>query len=159
MSEREWLPPEQWFAGLAKNIASAGALFTDSSDRVLIVKPNYRDHWLMVGGLVEEDETPELACRREVREEIGVDRSPGRPLLVDWTSASVARPLPLIEFIFDGGVLEPGQVRLDDEELDEYRFLPQDRAMDLLSGNGRRRLTAALEARRTGVTLYRSDGG
>ena len=32
--------------------------------------PNY---WTLVGGKVEEDETPELAAHREMLEEIGVD--------------------------------------------------------------------------------------
>jgi hypothetical protein len=62
----------------------------------------------------------------------------------------------LIEFIFDGGIIEPDQVRLDDTELTDYRFLPPQQAMPLLSSNGRDRMSAALEAKRTGATLYRS---
>ncbi|MCC3762644.1 NUDIX hydrolase [Glycomyces sp. TRM65418] len=156
MSPNEWQPPEQWVAGLPKHLASAGSLFTDSAGRILLVKPNYRDHWLLVGGLLNEGESPEQACRREVKEEIGIDLPPGRLLLVDWTPPSSARPLPLIEFIFEGDTIEPHQVKLDTGELDEHRFTPPEQAMSLLSNDGQRRLTDALRAQQTGTTLYRS---
>ena len=159
MTRDELLPPEQWVETLPKCLVAAGALLTDPDGRVLIVKPNYRDHWLFVGGMLDEGETPERACRREVREEIGLDRQPGRLLLVDWTPPSSHRPLPLIEFIFDGGVVAPDQVRLGEDELDEHRFLPSEQAMTLLSVNGRKQLTAALEAKRSGTMLYQSEEG
>jgi 8-oxo-dGTP diphosphatase len=34
---------------------------------------SYPNHWTLVGGRVEEDETPEMAAHREMLEEIGVD--------------------------------------------------------------------------------------
>jgi 8-oxo-dGTP diphosphatase len=151
-----WLPPDRYYASLSKNLASAGVLFTDSAERVLIVKPKYRDHWLLVGGVVDEGETPEQACRREVGEEIGINRAPGRLLLVDWTSPTPKRPLPLVGFIFDGGVVAREQLRLDHEELDDYRFLPPELAGPLMSKHGRRRLTTSLEAKRSGVLRYHS---
>lgn len=156
MSPNESQPPDQWVASLTTHLTSAGALFTDPAGRILIVKPNYRDHWLLVGGLLDQGESPEQACRREVKEEIGLDRPPGRLLLVDWTPPSPARPLPLIEFIFEGGTIEPDQILLDTSELDEHCFAPADQAMSLLSGDGQRRLAAAIKAQQTGTTLYRS---
>lgn len=156
MSSNESQPPEQWTASLPKHLASAGAVFTDPAGRLLLVKPNYREHWLLVGGLLDEGESPEQACRREVKEEIGIDLPPGRLLLVDWTPPSPARPLPLIEFVFEGGMIEPDQVKLDNSELHECRFAPREQAMPLLSKDGQRRLTAALQAQQTGATLYRS---
>ncbi|MCH7229316.1 NUDIX hydrolase [Glycomyces sp. L485] len=157
MSRNEWLPPEQWLESLPKNIAAACALLTDPAGRILVVKPNYRDHWLFVGGQLDEGETPEQACVREVKEEIGLDVELGGLLLVDWTPPLQSRPLPLIVFVFDGGIIEPDRVRLCDDELDDYRFLAPDQALPLLSRNGRRRMPVALEAQRTGATLYRSS--
>lgn len=159
MPAEGWLPPEQWLASLAKNIAAAGALLTDTRDRVLIVKPNYRDHWQLVGGAVDEGETPEVACRREVAEEIGIDRTPGRLLVVDWTPPVPYRPLPMIKFVFEGGTVEPEQIRLEEAELDEYRFAEVEEALPLMTVHGRRWLTAALDARRTGSTHYRCGEG
>lgn len=157
MPRNEWLSPEQLFASRPKNIAAAGALFADPTGRVLVVKPTYRQHWLFVGGQLDEGETPEQACRREVSEEIGLEVTPGRLLLVEWTAPQPSRPLPLIMFLFDGGVIEPDQVRLNDGELADFRFLTPEQAIPLLSSNGRRRLPVALEALKTGTTLYRSS--
>ena len=39
------LPPDEWFGGLPGVVIAGGALFTDPDGRVLLVKPNYRDHW------------------------------------------------------------------------------------------------------------------
>jgi hypothetical protein len=45
-----------WFAQLPTMFAAAAALFTDEDDRVLLVKPNYRDHWSLAGGILEHGE-------------------------------------------------------------------------------------------------------
>ena len=61
----------------------AQALLFDRHGRLLIYlrddKPNipFPNHWDLIGGHVEADETPEQALVREVKEEIGVD-------LGDW---------------------------------------------------------------------------
>ncbi|GAA2591895.1 NUDIX hydrolase [Streptomyces axinellae] len=62
----------------------AAALFTDELGRVLLLKPTYRSQWLRAGGGAEPGESPEAACRREVREELGLSRDPGRVLAVHW---------------------------------------------------------------------------
>ena len=40
-----------WFAQLPTVVAAAAALFTDQAGRVLLVKPNYRDHWSLAGAV------------------------------------------------------------------------------------------------------------
>ncbi|WP_240192466.1 NUDIX hydrolase [Glycomyces sp. YM15] len=158
MPHQDQVTPSEWLEGLPKHLAAAGALFTDTEGRVLVVKPNYRDHWLFVGGQLDEGETPEQACRREVKEEIGLDVELGGLLVIDWTQPIPSRPLPLIVFIFDGGTIDPARLRLDSDELSEFRFLPVEEALPLLSSNGRRRMPTALEAKRTGTTRYLSSG-
>jgi len=63
---------------------AASALFRDEAGRVLLVEPTYKPVWDLPGGAVEAEESPHAACRREVHEELGLDRSPGRVLAVDW---------------------------------------------------------------------------
>src|SRR5690606_21901344 len=53
---------DAYYAGLDKVLAGTGAFLTDPSDRVLLVKPNYVDHWGWPGGHVDAGETPEQAC-------------------------------------------------------------------------------------------------
>ena len=38
-----------WYARLPTMFAAAAALFTGSEGRVLLVKPNYREHWSLPG--------------------------------------------------------------------------------------------------------------
>ena len=71
------LPPDQYVASLARKRMAAGALFRDANGRVLLVNPVYKNTWDLPGGAVEAEESPHAACRREVAEELGLDRPPG----------------------------------------------------------------------------------
>jgi len=101
------LDPDQYIASLARKRVAATAFFRDEQGRVLIVNPVYKPAWDLPGGAVEADESPHAACRREVAEELGLDRSPGRVLAVDWVPArgigptNAALPDGLI-IVFDG---------------------------------------------------------
>jgi len=53
---------------------AAGALFVDG-DRVLLVRKTYGNRWDIPGGYINRGgESLAEACRREVREELGLDR-------------------------------------------------------------------------------------
>ena len=71
--ERIELDPERFEKGVERGDDGAwgvGALVVDG-DRGLFVRED--DTWLLPGGRLEGDETPEAGARREVREETGVD--------------------------------------------------------------------------------------
>ena len=67
-----------WYARLPTMFAAAAALFTSADGGLLLVKPNYRNHWSLPGGILEHGEPPHEGCRREVKEELGLDVTPGR---------------------------------------------------------------------------------
>jgi 8-oxo-dGTP diphosphatase len=71
-----------------------GSLFRDEDGRVLLVDPVYKPTWDLPGGAVEKEESPHAACRREVAEELGLDRPPGRVLVVDWIPSRTERRSP-----------------------------------------------------------------
>ena len=71
------LPADQYVASLARKRMAAGALFRDGAGRPLLVDPVYKDTWDLPGGAVEAEESPHAACRREVAEELGLDRPAG----------------------------------------------------------------------------------
>jgi 8-oxo-dGTP diphosphatase len=156
-ASKEFSASEQaeWFAQLPTMFAAAAALFTDPAGRVLLVKPNYRDHWSLAGGVLEHGEPPHAGCRREVSEEIGLDIEPGSLLVVAWMAPHGVRAKPTLHFVFDGGVLADGTpIRLQTSELDDYRFVDAgdlDRYLPALIGA---RVTAALRGRGTGATVY-----
>ncbi len=70
-------------ANFATSWVAAGAPFVDNG-RVLLVHKTYGNHWDIPGGYVDMGEAPAAACRRELREELGMDREPRRLLVVDW---------------------------------------------------------------------------
>lgn len=125
----------EFAATLPRKVIASGALFTNSAGHVLLVKPTYRDYWLIPGGMVDPDEAPCAACIREVREEIGLEIAPDRLLCVDWHFRGDRLPADLIHFIWFGGSLneaEIGQIRLPKDEISAYQFLPPDEALHLL---------------------------
>ncbi len=139
--------------------ASAGALIFDSRGRLLIANPTYKEHWTIPGGIMEADgETPWEACRREVREEVGLVVDEGRLVAVDFLRPKRSRPGGL-RFLFHCGVLTDDVldgITLQEEELSEHRLVEPAEGLSLLSGPLRRRVGAALAAP-TGC-VYLEDG-
>src|SRR5580704_4465033 len=83
--------------------ASAGALIFDRADRLLILRPTYKSGWTIPGGVMEADgETPWEACRREVREECGIEVHRARLACMDFRRPKPGRAGG-IRFLFDCG--------------------------------------------------------
>ena len=154
-----WVEPSQWYAQLASFYAAAAVFVTDDSGRVLLVKPNYRDHWAIPGGYVDQDENPHAAAAREVCEELGLVLPIGALLVIGWASSASPRPRPLVNFVFDGGQLPSGtHIQANSDELETAAFHYPDQAQHLLPPRVAPRIEAALEARAKGATVYLLDG-
>jgi ADP-ribose pyrophosphatase YjhB (NUDIX family) len=144
-----------WYATLPTMFGAAAALFTDEAGRLLLVKPNYRDHWSLPGGVLEHGEAPHVGCAREVAEELGIDIQPGPLLAVGWAAPEGDRPKPIVHWIFDGGELAAGtRITLQQEELDDYRFVDHEDTPAYLPPMVDARVTAAFRARLTGAAAY-----
>ena len=131
--------------------ASAGALVFDQAGRLLILKPTYKTGWTIPGGVMEADgETPWDACRREVREECGLEVRGGRLACVDFRPGRPGHPGG-IRFLFDcgrAGDAELAAITVQPEEIAEYRLVPLDAALALLRPPIRRRVRAGTRRRR-----------
>lgn len=150
-----WLSTEDWFASLPTVYLSAGLIITDQADRLLIVKPNYRDGWSIPGGIVEEGEAPHLCATREVAEEVGLAVAAGRLLVVDWAAPGGNRPRAITNYLFDGGTwADPAAIRVQEEELDAAEFVPWAEAEARMPAATAARVPAAREARASGHTVY-----
>jgi 8-oxo-dGTP diphosphatase len=137
-----------YFAQLPTLYGAAAALVTDETGRVLLVKPNYRDHWSLPGGALEHDEPPHIGCAREVAEEVGLHIEPGPLLAVDWIPPDGERPRPIASWVFDGGTIPSTQeITLQVEELDDYRFVPTQEIATYLPPLLEVRVAAALRVR------------
>jgi 8-oxo-dGTP diphosphatase len=139
---------------------AAGALCRDQEGQVLLVDPVYRDTWDVPGGVVEAEESPHAACRREVAEEIGLDRPLGRVLAVDWVPSKPDYPEGVV-VIYDGGVLtaaERADIRVPEKELDGFAFVPPGEVAERVEPIVGRRIHACLSALLTGKVAALDNG-
>ena len=137
---------------------SAGALIFDRAGRLLILKPVYKSGWTIPGGVMEADgESPWEACRREVREECGLDVQAGQLACMDFRRPRPGRPGG-IRFLFRCGAFDDDSLAgltLQPEEISAYQLAALDDALPLLRGPIRRRVRATTAGR--GLT-YLEDG-
>jgi ADP-ribose pyrophosphatase YjhB (NUDIX family) len=148
------LSPEAHYARLHKIPIAAGAFIRNLNNELLLVKPNYRDGWLIPGGTAEANESPKMTCYREVVEELGLELSLGRLLCVDYRSVSGQES---IAFLFDGGVLSEAslkRIRLQEEELSEFAFVRFEQALELCNSFLSARLNYGLRALKQNTTFY-----
>ncbi len=160
MSDRPLLPPDEYVASLARKRMAAGALFRDAAGRVLLVDPVYKEPWDLPGGAVEAEESPHAACRREVLEELGLDRPPGRVLALDWVPSRPERPEGLI-VIYHGGVLpaeDIATIRPADGELKGFALVDRDAIAGLVTPLVARRVAACLDAVAAGSVAALENG-
>ena len=151
---------DRWRRYLPAIPASAGALIFDRADRLLILKPTYKSGWTIPGGVMEADgETPWEACRREVREECGIEVRRGRLACMDFRRPKPGRAGG-IRFLFDCGRIDEqalAGIVVQPEEVSEYRLAALPDALGLLRGPIRRRVRAAAGSGRNGL-VYLEDG-
>lgn len=149
-------PPE---SAPARFQCAAGALFTDGSGRVLLVKPSYKPFWEIPGGCVEEGESPFEACVREVHEELGIRPPIGRALVAEWVEGQDGQGHFL--FVFDGGTLREADREAaapDGAEILAFSWYSPAELGKVLVPALARRVTNALDARGTPGAAYWERG-
>ena len=152
---------EEWAVsiGIPRIPASAGALVWDRKGRLLILKQTYKGGWTIPGGIIEANgETPWEACRRETREECGLEVRHGRLVCVDFLRPRPGRPGGM-RFLFSCGTFRDSALSgivLQEAEISAYRLARVDQALRWLSGPVRRRVTAAVN--NSGKLRYLEDG-
>ncbi|MDX6248526.1 MAG: hypothetical protein QOF10_1886 [Kribbellaceae bacterium] len=138
--------------------AAVGVLITDFEDRVLLVSNPYRDALVQVGGMVEPGESPAAAAERETLEEIGLELTVTRLLVVHHRAAGLRRgrlvPDTML-YVFDTEPIDAATpLVLQPDEITEAFWLPPAEAVARHTEPGRLRLTAALQARAANTTIY-----
>ena len=144
MAPREDLPRKQ---------VAAGCIFEDDAGRVLLVKPTYKPSWELPGGACEAGESPAAACRREVMEELALDRCPDQLLGVDYRTGVDSTHGDGLRFVFHGGEISPAEadrIALPEEELSDWRFVAVDDLDAFLTEAACRRVRAFLGGMRVG---------
>lgn len=146
---------DDWYASLPRKRIGTGVLLLNQQDELLIVKPCYKPHWSIPGGVVDEQESPWQACQREIQEEIGLQITRLKLLSVAWTSQPDRGEG--LQFLFCGPQLSIEQISAivtDPSELEDARFVPADQAIDLLGEPLRFRVQLGLEHLQDGKVQY-----
>jgi 8-oxo-dGTP pyrophosphatase MutT (NUDIX family) len=147
-----------WQRALPRKWMAAGVVIRDAEGRVLMVEPTYKDAWEIPGGVVEAQESPRAACRRELHEELGLPLEPGRLLCWEWQHAEGDRTESLM-FVYDGGLLpHDAALRLPADELASYRFVAVEQLGEVTVERLARRIRGALRALEDGTVTELESG-
>ena len=130
---------------LPRKVVSACILLFNEQQELLILKPNYRPHWLLVGGIIDARESPINGLRREIKEEIGLEVEIKHCVIVDSLVITKGENYQddHLEFVFLGATLTNEQIQqitLEEHEIDDYQFLPFQKALNYVSANMRQKL-------------------
>ncbi|WP_171202316.1 NUDIX domain-containing protein [Pseudokineococcus marinus] len=101
------------------SLVSAGVVLRDGAGRVLLLRTSYKVPWEVPGGVLEDGEGLRAGAAREAREELGLDLSPGRLLVLDRRGGDDRQPERLLALL-DGGVHDedlPARCRFLDGEV------------------------------------------
>ena len=138
----------------------AGLLVRDGGGSVLLVEPTYKPNWEIPGGAADVDESPRECVVREVREELGLEVTPGRLLVIDYQHPEPGRTESIM-FVFDGGVVDAAwtdRIELAADELHSWRLVAPEELSTLAVPRLCRRIEQALAAAAEGRTSYLENG-
>lgn len=142
---------------LPKKRVGAGVLIVDENFRTLLVEPTYKDTWEVPGGMVELEESPREAARRECLEELGFNVEIGRLLLIDWVIQG-RTPGDGLMFMYATGPVNTSQIILPPDELRSWEWCDRDAVLSRVKDFQSRRIFAALDALQDGAFVELENG-
>lgn len=138
-----------------KNMAS-GAIIWDEKDKFLIVKPTYKNYWHLPGGVVEKNESPYVACIREVKEEVNLSVKPNKLMGVNYTGI-LDEGIDALVFVFECGIIGEDKIRhirIPKDEIEDYKFIENQEVFMYLDERMAKIVSECLENRENSQTLY-----
>lgn len=148
----------EYYKNLPRKRMGAGMMLFNKSDEILIVKPSYKDHWSIPGGVISGQESPKEACIRETNEEVNLNiKDPKFLCIAYYLNDDKPEKDEALQFMFYGGVLNDDQIsniKLADGEISEYKFLKIDEALPLLNKKLQIRILKSLEAIQNNSAIY-----
>lgn len=121
----------QWQKTLPKKKVAVKVIVRSNEGNVLLVKPDYKDTWQLLGGGVEANEDPKIAAIRESKEEANIDIDPSELEIIDTAFKSNEDYLFLI-YEYKKTVDENVDYSVEDKEIEEYKFVSPSDATKLL---------------------------
>ena len=141
---------------LPRKIVGTAVIFLNEKGALLIVKPDYRDGWLVPGGSVDENESPLHCAIRETKEEIGLADIEMTLCGIYYAHAHDTHT-DALKFIYYGGMLTEERIlriKLQTEELEQYTFVPPEEAIRLFSTSLQKSIPKCLDAIKNKTVAY-----
>lgn len=144
-----------------KKRIGAGVLFFNERNEVLIVKPNYLENWLWIGGSVDENEAPKATALRECQEEIGILPDILWLAFVNYLPPQSTGQSEILQFLFTGELVDNEfikKLKLQESEIEDVRFVPVDELMDYMHEYRARAVQIYKANAKDRETLYLENG-
>ena len=129
-----------FFATLPRKVVAAGAVCTSSTGKMLIVFDRFLGHWTVPGGVVDPDESPAVAARRETWEESGLHVTVG-DLLGVFHYTEPDRLLMLYAATANG---EPAPAPVHTHEVSDAKWVAMEEALSTVNPRKAAELRSAL---------------
>ena len=156
-----FIDPKIYYKTLPQKRMAVAALFFNEQGQILILKTSYKKGWTLPGGVVEEDESLSLALIREVKEEVNLDINKFELAALDYCAPKLVKEVlntESLQILFNCGIINKTNellIKIDHEEIIDYKFCELAEALNLLGIPLRKRLRSYLE---TKETVYLENG-
>ncbi|HEY4160554.1 MAG TPA: NUDIX hydrolase [Candidatus Saccharimonadales bacterium] len=138
-----------------------GVLIFNTSEELLLVKPNYRNTWAWPGGGWEEGETPLATAIRECEEEIGVRLTHLTPAFVNYIPPRPDGSKDVLHFVFAADPVADdflNQVTAQADEIEAVKFVPISELGNYMKQYRVVAVNTYLKHKESGSLLYLEDG-
>ncbi len=138
------LPRDEYLKQLAKKIVAVGVIISNKKNEILIVKPSYRkDGWSIPGGTVDKNESLIEAAHREVLEEVGIQIEIKHLLLIGYKHQDdgTGKVYDSIQHIFVSSKINENDIKIDNDEIIDYKFVSFKKALGFLTPSLKQRLS------------------
>jgi 8-oxo-dGTP diphosphatase len=149
---------QEYLKSLPRKNAGSSVLIFNSKNELLLVKPSYKEGWLLPGGAINEKESPTEACFREVYEELRLKLKDIKFISVDYIRYEDEEGF---RFVFYAGVLseeEILQIKLPETELTDFKFVRIEELHKYLNIKLKNRIPKSVEAVRKNISIYLENG-
>lgn len=122
MTLKPFTPEEEkvFYDALPRKVCMAGVVVLNDAGQALLVKPSYKDGWLVPGGAVNAFESPRAGAVREATEEIGDCVDVGRLLSVDFETREDVG-VEIMHYLFEGVIRRGASVTPNGHEIVNYK--------------------------------------
>jgi len=148
------LSKEEYLKTLDRKRSGSGALILNEENKILMLKPSYKDYYEIPGGVVEKNESPLNCCKREVFEEIGLKLNIEKLLVVEYQQLKFDDSFM---FLFYGGIIRSKEIKrknLQKDEIVDYGFYTIEEIKEFTVERLYLRIKKGYDAIREGIIYY-----